>query len=202
MEQNRLKQKLQQGFTVVELMIVFTIMITVFVVVLVQFGQQRIARSTILGQNEMVTHIKKVQNYVLSSRNISTANPAAFYMLYFQKNTSSYQIRGVTKTNQYFGNIETIQLADGVMVSNIIVTNRRGMQSTPDCIQVIYAAPFGTMYVDSTGVCDSSITTTLQDPAALSSKADHTVQLVLSNPKGGQQKTVTLYSLTGKVIAN
>ncbi len=187
MKQNTNTTRNSWGFTLIELMVVISIMLIAFSVVLVGLNQQQIKRSVILSQNETVTTIRKVQSYMLSSRDVPTSKlPARYYILYLQKNSPSSTVRAVDSSYAFYDNLEKINFTSGVIVNKLTLTQKDGSQSTPTCAQVIFSAPFGKMYIDTTEPCDGSIINTLiSDPAALIQRADRTLTVELANPRGG-----------------
>ena len=201
----------QSGFTVIELLVVFVIMVTVFVVVLVGFNRQRITRSTVIAQNEMVTNLRKIQSYMLSSRNIGTTGKAAsFYIMRFQSGSGQYTVQAVGQESDgsytFYDNLETIRINDTVTVSGLSLTNRGGTTSTPSCVQIIFAAPFGKVYIDTVdSSCGSNIVNTLRDPGVLATKADAKLTITLRHSQGASTaitKTIDIFGLSGRVVGN
>lgn len=193
----------QVGFTLVELLVVISIMMLSFAIVLVGLNQQRIKRSVTLAQNETVTNIRKVQSYMLSARNIGQNNKAVkYYILQFTPGANSYSIRAVDSDYTYHSNVETIALKDGVIIDQLIVTDRTGSQlSTSQCAQLIFSAPFSKIYMD-TSYCDNSIIPILRNPVEMINKTDATFQISLRNTAGTTVKTITVSGFSNRVIAN
>ncbi len=204
MKQKQALIKSQQGFTVIELLVVFVIMVTVFSLVLVGFSRQRVVRSTGIAQNEMVTNIRKVQSYMLSSRNVKSDNKAVkFYVINFTKTSTAYTIVPIDTNYGYRSdNTETITLNDTVQLTNLVLTNRDGQSSSPNCVQVIFSSPFGKMYIHTASSCNSSVVNVVRDLGVLTTKADAKLDISLQHPKGTVVKTISLYGLSGRVIGN
>ena len=196
-----MKSKTQQkGFTLIELMTVIGIMIAISLMVVISFNRQRVNRNVVIAQNEMVTNIRKVQSYVLSSRNIPGAGAAKFYVMTFTGNSRTYTVHAVDANDVYTSQpLETITLPDDIFISELM-SNGSGQQKL-DCMQVAFAAPFGQMYIDFSEDCTSSIVNRLKDPVQLEAQANKTASISLTNSRGELTKLVSLHGLSGKVIA-
>src|SRR5688572_11025469 len=86
----------QAGFTVIELMVVFLIIVLLSSSVIVNWNKQTPNRSLKIAENELVSNIKKVQSYAVSSRNIAGGDePAKFYLINFQEGQNFYTIHAL-----------------------------------------------------------------------------------------------------------
>jgi prepilin-type N-terminal cleavage/methylation domain-containing protein len=121
----------QAGFTLVELIVVLAMMTLIMAVLVVDFSRQRGQRNLVLAKNETVTNIRKVQSYMLSSRNIAVGVPAKFYMVTFNTSTPhSYKIQAVDSDYEFHDNIEIIYLPSSVSISDLrLVTPPPGQES-------------------------------------------------------------------------
>lgn len=117
MKQN--DHKKQSGFTIIELVVVVAIMSLMAVVVVIDFNRQRVNRNIVLAKNETVTNLRKVQGYMLSSKNIVGDNvesevPAKYYIIEIHKNDNFFTINAVDSLYRYYPAIETVALPTGV----------------------------------------------------------------------------------------
>ena len=188
-ESMEMKQKLskiqsQAGFTLVELLAVLAISSLLLGALVIDFAGQRGRRNIVLAKNETVTNLRKVQSYMLSSRNISSGVPAKYYIATLAAGSSSYTIQAVDKNFVYHDNIETINLPSKVNTSMLAVLSEESDTSgesinlqigddtvkalSYNCVQVIFGAPFGKMYTHGSDRCNSSIAEILKDPVQIS----------------------------------
>ncbi len=194
---------IQSGFTLIELLVVISIMMLSFAIVLVGLNQQRIARSTGIAQNETITNVRKVQSYMLSSRNIGD-KPAKYYLMRFstaQTDNSSYTVQAIDSDYTPYSNIETVNLTNGVVVSGMSLID--GAISTPitsGCALVSFSAPFGKIYVDTSNCDAASFVPIAKDPVELIKRADKTLEITFTNPRGNIYKKVLIYGFSGRVL--
>lgn len=171
MKQKQAKFGNQKGFTVIELLVVLSIMVMLATVIIIDFNRQRGARNLVIGKNETITNLRKVQNYILTARNITTSTPAKFYIVTFQSGNNYYTVQAVDDTYTYHDNLETITLPSGLNFSSIRVAPPDGsgddVKVSYPCLQVIYSAPFGTVYTNGALTCDSTIAALLSDPVSI-----------------------------------
>jgi type II secretory pathway pseudopilin PulG len=193
-----------EGFTVIELMVVFIIIVLLSSVIIINWNNQTPGRSLTIAQNEVVTNLRRVQSYSVNSRNINSSVPAKFYFLKFQKNQSVYSVDASdSATNPvYYTSLETFNLPTGVIVSNIALTSTDGGSNlSPDCLMVAVSVVYGKTYFLS-NVCDSSALSIVNSPASVAPRANYNLTLTLQHPQKNISKTVTVYGLTNKVEAN
>lgn len=201
MKQNSISNTQKAGFTLVELLVVIAIMGSAFVVILVGLNQQRIARNIKLGQNEAVTNLRKVQSYMLSARNIGS-NGAAVKFYSIRLNATDGQNGQFTihafdnEYNPY--TLETVKLYDTIFIKQLKVESESG---TAACAQVLFAAPFGKIYIDTTN-CGDGIVNTLRNPVTLVSKADKKLSITLQSTLSDATKDITIYGFSGKIEGN
>jgi prepilin-type N-terminal cleavage/methylation domain-containing protein len=124
MKQKNSKQNSQSGFTLVELLVVLAIMTLITATIVIDFTRQRGQRNLVLAKNEAITNIRKVQSYMLSSKNITPSNdPAKFYIITFDLATPHiYKVQAVSKDYEFYDNVETINLPTAVNISQILTT--------------------------------------------------------------------------------
>lgn len=151
------------GFTIMELLVVLLIMGTLFSFVLVNIGGKKGVRNLKLAQSQLVSDIRKIQSYTLSSRSIPGGQPTQYYLLKFDmRYPDRYFIQAIfDKDTAPGGNgklitVETIPLPQGVkfdLSSVPWVVNRPdnpppniSLNST-ECGLLAFKAPFAKTYM-------------------------------------------------------
>lgn len=193
-----------QGFTVIELMVVFIIIVLLSSVIIINWNSQTPGRSLTIGQNELVTNLRKIQSYAVSSRNINSTVPAKFYFMKFTKNQSSYSVSASdgSSTPVYYPDLESFNLPNGIVISDIALTSTNGgIDLSPTCVMVTMSVIYGKTYFLS-DVCDSSVTNIVNSPATVANKNNYNLTLTLTHTQKNISKTVVVYGLTNKVEAN
>ncbi len=203
----------QSGFTIIELMVVISIMAMLMTVIVISYANQRKSRSTVLAQNETITNIKKVQSYILSSRNISADTPAKYYILKFRSGEATYEIQAIDNAFVLHQNVETVSLPSDTILHNLEFITSDGnsgggkfqmawQTEKINCVDVIFAAPFGKMYLNDNSKCNESLTDLVKDTAALYAIDDLTLRLTIGSLDGSNTKTIDLHGITGRIDAN
>lgn len=223
-----LKQK--YGFTIIELLVVISIMGVMASIVLVNWNSQRGNRSIKIALNETITNLRKAQSYAVSSKNIAPNVPASFYTIRFELGQSTYSINalGAAREYQYYPNIETINLPEGVVVSNIIVVdsanNNPGGAEEPmgtgfgegsvfiveddggknsdkslSCAQVAISVVYGKTYLDTSGNCDQDFAGKAANPPLLATLETGTLQITLTHQSSNLSKIILYNAKTGTI---
>ena len=134
------------GFTLIELLVVLSIMALIAGSVIASYAGQRPNRNLHIAENELVTNIRKVQSYTLSSRTLPNGQAPQFYILRFDTaNPAQYLIQGVYNVTNPPGvvlNTETINLPQGTKITNLSVQVGNAVTNT-SCVLVGYALPYG-----------------------------------------------------------
>ncbi len=196
----------QKGFTLIELLVVIAIMALLMTVLILDFNSQRANRNIVLAKNETATNIRKVQNYMISSRDISPGVPAKFYIIQFRTGTRDYTVQAVDNKYVFHDSLETLQLPIDIQISSLQVN-----QTSYSCLNVIYAAPFGTVYTYGSKSCSgirslrdgargtTALVDLLKDPVKLAAIPHGTASITFtgSNVSG----TVEINASTGQVTA-
>ena len=74
------------GFTLIELMVVVTIMVILATVMVINLAAQRTSRDIKIAQNQLVSYIRQAQSYTLSARTLPSGESVQFYVLKFDLN--------------------------------------------------------------------------------------------------------------------
>lgn len=188
----------QLGFTITELLVVLVIMIMLATVIIIDFNRQRGTRNANIAKNETVTNLRKVQSYMLSSRNIEEGVPAKYYIAQFKKGEPSYTVQAIDNTFEFHDNLETINLPSNINFLSLIQTDTIGNAEPAECMQIAFSAPFGTMYVFSSRDCGSTIVNALEDPLISSTLGSKTAYIDLA-VDGEYNSSVAVQPLTGKI---
>lgn len=192
-----MKQKhiTQAGFTLIELLVVLSMMTLLMTAIVINFNVTRAARSAVLAQNETITNIRKAQSDMLSSRDVpvSGAGPAKFYVVRFEANKTQYKIQAIDNSYQLY-DIETVTLPGEVKVG--------AFTDGSLCLEVLFAAPFGKMYLNPDPACTENVAAIAQNPITLYGLNDQTMALTLVPTNGAASKSISLHSLTGRIDAD
>lgn len=196
-------QNNQKGFTVVELLVVFVIMVVLSSVGVVTWNKQKPRRSLVLAQNETTTNLRKVQSYAVSSRNLPSGEAPKYYLVRLEEGASSYTVHAVYGTDYTYTStpIETINLPLGVSFTNIVLTPHSGTPASAKCMFAIFSVVYGKTYLYGSSTCDSSITTVIQNFPDLAPYANNNLSLSFAYSGSDETKGLKVYGLSGKVEA-
>jgi prepilin-type N-terminal cleavage/methylation domain-containing protein len=201
----------QTGFTIIELMVVISIMAMLMTVIVISYANQRKTRSAVLAQNETITNIKKVQSYILSSRNISADTPAKYYILKFRSGEATYEIQAIDNAFVLHQNVETVSFPSDTILHNLEFLDSNAQPiggglgwntSKITCVDVIFSAPFGKMFINDNPKCNESLTDLVKNPAAMYEIDDLTLRLTVGSLDTTKTKTIDLHGITGRIDAN
>jgi prepilin-type N-terminal cleavage/methylation domain-containing protein len=142
------------GFTLIELVVVLGIMAIMLSLVLANIGGTREARNMRIAQNELVTALRKIQSYTLSSRNINNDQPVNYYLIKFDySKPTQYTIQAIYNVSSApkLADVETIKFPGGVRLafSNPITIYRSASPTTQvpaSCTVFGFLAPFAKAY--------------------------------------------------------
>jgi prepilin-type N-terminal cleavage/methylation domain-containing protein len=147
--------KNSNGFTLIELMVVVTVMMVLATVFIVNIAGQRANRDIKIAQNELVSNIRKTQSYVLSSRLLPNGQIAQYYILKFDlSDPTTYKIQALYDTSfaPKLIDVETIKLPPNIQIattsaSNLAINVKRSLNPTlqpiyTNCAIVSFAAPY------------------------------------------------------------
>lgn len=151
-----LEPRTYPGFTLIELLVVISIMTILVAVISINLAGQRAMRDIRIAQNQLVTNIRKVQSYTLSSRTLPSGESAQYYILKFDlNNPTQYTIQAISNvsTQPKLHNLETIILPPNIQIATITpatypINIARSLNPTAQpifsrCALAAFAAPFG-----------------------------------------------------------
>jgi prepilin-type N-terminal cleavage/methylation domain-containing protein len=205
-----MKQKInlpQSGFTLMELLVVISIMGLVASIFIVNFAAQRGPRNLRIAQNELVTNIRKIQSYTLASRTSPGGKGVKYYYLQLRTdspNNASYPIKSID-SDYSVESIETINLPSGIVVQ-LSTGSPQGLQlaqpvgataTYPTCTQIAFGAPFGKVYLDSS----CSMPTLATDVSSLVALANSQLTITLLDTATNTTKTIVVNGISGAVCA-
>ncbi|QQS22788.1 prepilin-type N-terminal cleavage/methylation domain-containing protein [bacterium] len=193
------KTNRQKGFTVIELMVVFVIMVLLTSAGIVIWNQQKPRRTLAIAQNETITNLRKVQAYAVSSRNLPTGEAPKYYLTRFEGGASSYTVHAIASTSFSYYDVETINLPSGVTAGDITLRDSSGVETDYKCAFVISGVVFGKTYLYGSSICDSSISAVAQNFPELAPWANYSMDLTLSHSQDGSSKVLKVHGLSGKV---
>lgn len=212
-----MKQKIntyKSGFTLVELLVVISIMATLTGLFLVNFAGLRGPRNLRIAQNELVTNIRKIQSYTLSARDVSLDLAARYYILRLRTGQGTYEIQAVgvnkiTGTPTYYDGssaaqpfIETLRMPTGITVNSLALKNAAGttINPVPQCVQIGFALPFAKTYIEYNAVSTScNFSTITTNAATLDAKANHTLTITLRDQASNTNRVVVVRGVTGVI---
>lgn len=197
----RNQNQYEQGFTVTELLVVFLIMVLMASLAIISWNKQTPTRNLTLAQNELVTNIRKVQSYAVSSRNLEGLSSANFYVMRFEVNSPQYEILGVDSNGNVSEVLETANLPYSIVFSELSLVNQvNGAITTPTCTFLIFSVIYGKSYIGGDGSCTNSyISGLVDDPPALARQANYDLGLSIQHSSTGQLKGVYLEGQTGRI---
>ncbi len=112
----------RRGFTLIELLVVLTIFLIILGVMLANFAGLRTARNLKIAQNELVSNIRKVQSYTLSSRALNGIKSVQYYLMKFDSATPDrYFIQAIydaSTSPKLVSNVETIFLPQNIRLAS------------------------------------------------------------------------------------
>ncbi len=141
------------GFTLIELMVVVSVMVILAAVMTINLTGQRTPRNIKIAQNELVTNIRKVQSYTLSARNLSAGQSVQYYLIKFDlSKPNQYTIQAVFDRDiaPKLKDVETVTFPSNIQLAGVnpISVARSKDPTTQNisgsgaCALVAFVAPF------------------------------------------------------------
>lgn len=188
----------QSGFTIIELLVVCAIMAVVATIGIMNWNSQRSARTLTIAQNELITNIRKVQSYAVSSRNTPAGDAAKYYVIEVSENTSTLPVYAVVGQNYSLSAVETIILPTDVKISALSVAGQSAGYVAPStkCVDIVFSVTYGKTYFVSCDVLGD----TLPSFPTLAPLSNFNLSLNVTHK--GASKGVSVYGLNGKVEAS
>ncbi len=141
------------GFTVIELLVVLSIMMLMVGVFIIDFYRQRNTRDIKIAQNELVTNLRKVQSSALFSTDVGSNNASQYQIVKFSSaSPGEYVLQGIadaTVAPQLF-NLGTVKFPKGVEITAKSLTGP--IWSLPvlsDCTLLAFKSPYGKVYMNN-----------------------------------------------------
>lgn len=142
------------GFTLLELMVVITIMVILTTALVINLNSQKANRDIKIAENQIVSDLRKVISYTLAARVTPSSQTAQYYVLKFDLSTpTKYYIQAISNasSNPTMELVETLNLPSGIRLGGgtpIVISQRVAAPSSMslignDCALVAFAAPFG-----------------------------------------------------------
>jgi prepilin-type N-terminal cleavage/methylation domain-containing protein len=133
----------QQGFTLIELIVVISIMVTLTSMFLLNYGDLGKKRAVTLAKNNVVSDLRKMQSFALSSRDIRTGVLAGDYGVSFSTATpSAYNL--IADDNQ--GNRQPIIITNHVPATAVLyqiqVLRPDGSVVFPTYVEILFKATY------------------------------------------------------------
>lgn len=142
------------GFTLVELMVVVSIMVILTSVLVINLAGQRQGRDIRIAQTQLVSNLRQAQSFTLSSRTLPNGQTVQYYLIKFDLNKpTQYTLQALSNVSSspQLQDIQTISLPPNIQLSatNPVSISRslnpttQTVHSSPPCALVSFAAPFG-----------------------------------------------------------
>lgn len=141
----------QKGFSLIELMIVISIVGIASSIVITQYSSKRNSKALFLGAKQVVNDVRMAQNYAFGTLDFGGVNPSGGYGIRFSEDSNSYIIFGdksvapAIPNKEYDAgeNFQTMNLPDSVKVTSLKI----GAISHNN-VDVIFTPPYGEVYID------------------------------------------------------
>ncbi len=176
------------GFTLIELLVVIGIMGMITGIFLINFGRLQGPRNLRIASNQLVTDLRRIQSYTLSSRNVPIAGspPASYYILKFDAGTGSnnkYVVQAIDDTKVFSPALETISLPKSIQITKLQIVLANGtIINNATCAQVAFALPFGRILMEyQTTIQPCNIANTIQNSADLSANKNLILNVELTD---------------------
>lgn len=194
----------QQGFTLIELLITLAILAIFYGLIITNFAYWRGPQYVKVSGNELATTVNRLHSNALSARSVA-GNPAKYFILQLTSGTSatSYVMQAISagSTQDLFTNpLETFKIQGGAYIQSLRLTDKGAVVTTPGCVQVVFALPFGRAYLD--GGCSfgtGSGQTISKTQSQLDAFANAKLDVVIGRAGTSTIRTVSIDGISGKV---
>ena len=199
------------GFSLIELLVVISIMGLVAGLLIANFNRQIGPRNLKIARTALTANMRKIQGNALTSRNLPSGLPAKFYMIEFEPSrlANGYRVYGVN--NQYglelletptFPSQVSYLSSKSVSLEQPIQNSIKPIYQYPTCTQILIGLPNGRAYMrGSSNDCSatSSVVELARNPVALYSLVDSRVMVYLRETRNNTQSTVIFDGITGTI---
>ena len=137
----------KKGFTLIELIIVISIIGIMSAIIVPQYTKYRDSKSLFLGAEQGVGDIRMVQNYAYSILKDNGSFPVGGYGIHFSKDSNAYTIfsdkDGDMEYDSSSENFKEIKLPEGVKIISLKVDTA----DTAD-VDLVFTSPYGKVFID------------------------------------------------------
>lgn len=134
--------KSQQGFTLIELMIVVFIIGLLSSIVTINFRSQRSSQEVQIAGQDFISNIREIQNNILTGKRVSGSEAADAYEITFNTATQSYSVDYYLGTNKTA--YKTVALSQNIEIGQLY----RGIVPVAQ-MKIRFDAPYGKITVDT-----------------------------------------------------
>ncbi len=202
------------GFTLIEMLVVISILGILLGIVVLDFSRQRQTRGLNIAQNEMVTNIRKAQSNSLFSRNIEGQKPVQYYILKFSTSAPDrYFMEAISdvKVAPRLNQVETIRLPQNIFISAIRIRRPAppyiSQIENSNCALLAFKLPFAKTYVNNgcfgsgfTGSDDyQKIISHISNISSLTVSIDTDLIITVQNKIGNLTRQILVKGVTGIV---
>ncbi len=155
-----LNLKFNKGFTLIELMVVTSIMAILATVLVINLNGERANRDIQIAENQLVSNIRLVQSESLSERELAAGQSVQYYFLKFDlSKPTQYTIQAVynVSSSPKLQDLQTILLPPGIRLASgtpITITRpitpaTQSVVSPSGCALIGFVAPFAKTLLDT-----------------------------------------------------
>lgn len=202
-----------RGFTVIELIVAIFIIGLLASLFIANVAGQRAARNIKLAQNQLVTDIRKIQSYTLSSHNFGAISVQYYVLKIDLSKPRQYIVQAMynVSSSPTLVNMETDSLPQGIRFAqnNAVTINGSGVSNA--CALLAFGTPYADAYMNdgcspinpslpysiSTGDDYNKIVTFAASNGTVHNNS--TMVLTLTDDNNTYTKSVTVNGVTGVV---
>lgn len=161
-------KKNEKGFTLIEMLVVITIIGIIAAIFLPSYSDSFAAKSLSMGKKQVQSDIRNVQNYAYATMEFDASYPEGGYGIHFDiSNSDEYVIfgdkrDGANPPNRSYDLIneefEVKKLTDGVHIESVKVNNT---ETSP--VDLVYEPPYGKVYINGSYDVTKEIKITIQN---------------------------------------
>jgi prepilin-type N-terminal cleavage/methylation domain-containing protein len=214
----------ESGFTVMELLVVISVMGILALMVIANMAGQRTNQKIKIAQNELVTNLRMLQSNALSSKPLPSGQQVQYYILKIDTSKpNEYKIQAmydVAVSPNLADSVKTIKLPQGIRfasVTPIQITRPVAPVNPPNpsCALIVFKLPFSKILFS--GSCDFdnfsnpsndsyknilNFVVNVPDSPGNNVSADSKMTIKLTDSGGSVIKYVSVCGLSGKITSN